>query len=236
MKRFIITLVVLAAFASVASAAGTVVGSKHDLRAVGGGTATGTGLVQVCVVCHTPHQATAANAQDPLWNHTGTATAAFGVYGSSTMNAVPAEIGGTAMGGQSVSLLCMSCHDGTVSVLSMYKAPVLGGTPTAAAVAGRISAAGLIISGANVGTNLTDDHPVNFTYNAALATADGGLVTPASAGCVTGAPCSIPLFTQGAALSTVQCASCHDVHDPTNIPFLRMDNTGSALCRACHIK
>lgn len=219
-------LVAALALASTVQAAGTVVASKHDLRAVGGGTPTGTGLTEVCVVCHTPHQATAANGQDPLWNHTGTATGSFGVYASATLNATPTAIAGGAMGTQSVSLLCMSCHDGTVSVLSMYNPPN-SGTPTVAALAGRINAAGLIVntSGAYVGTSLADDHPVNFTYDAALVTADGGLHDP------TIAPV-LPLLNGG----TVQCSSCHSVHDPTFVPFLRMDNTGSALCITCHIK
>lgn len=215
----------VAALCAVPAAAQTVVGSKHDLRAAGGGTPTGTGLQEVCVSCHTPHQATAANAQDPLWNHTGTATAAFGVYASATLNATPTDIGGAAMGSQSVSMLCMSCHDGTVSVLSMYNPPN-SGTPTVAPLAGRISAAGLIISNANVGTSLVDDHPVNFIYNTALATADGGLRDPATT------PAVAALLTGG----TVQCASCHDPHNATNTPFLVMNNTGSALCIVCHIK
>jgi predicted CXXCH cytochrome family protein len=208
-----------------AQAAGTVVGSKHDLRAVGGGTPTGTGLDEVCIVCHTPHQAAAANSQDPLWNHEGTATASFGVYASPTLNAAPTPIVGGAMGGQSASLLCMSCHDGTVSVLSMYNPPNAG-TPTPAAIGGRINAAGLIISNANMGTSLADDHPVNFTYDTALATADGGLADPASN----------PIITNWLVGGTMQCSSCHSTHDPTNTPFLRTSNVGSALCLTCHIK
>ena len=208
-----------------AEAAGTVVGSRHDLRASGGGTATGAGLTEVCVVCHTPHQATTANSQDPLWNHTATATAAFGVYASPTLNATPAEIGGAAIGAQSVSMLCMSCHDGTVSVLSMYNPPN-SGTPTVTAIATRINAAGQIISNANMGTTMTDDHPVNFTYNTALATTDGGLRDPAAT------PAVLALLIGG----TVQCSSCHSTHDPTNTPFLRVTNAASALCLTCHIK
>lgn len=34
----------------------------------------------------------------------------------------------------------------------------------------------------------------------------------------------------------VECASCHDAHNPTNGTFLRSTNTGSALCLACHVK
>lgn len=219
MKRFLVLLALVALFTTQAFAA-SVVASKHDLRATGGGTAVGTGLTEVCVSCHTPHQAAGAAGQDPLWNHTGTSTAAFGIYASDTLNAVPAEIGGAAMGAQSVSMLCMSCHDGTVSVVSMYNVPNAGAV-TPAAVAGRISAAGLITSNSNMGTSLSNDHPVNFTYNAALVTADGGLAAPPAALLIGG---------------MVQCSSCHNVHDPANVPFLTMSNTASALCLQCHVK
>lgn len=220
MKRFLVLLAVVALFTTSAFAA-SVVGSRHDLRATGGGTPTGNGLTEVCVSCHTPHQAPGANAQDPLWNHTGTATTLFGVYGSTTLNAAPTEIGGALMGSQSVSMLCMSCHDGTISVLSMYNPPNIA-TPTVTAVAGRIDGGGLIISNANVGILLTNDHPVNFTYDATLALADGGLINPPPAARLIG--------------GMVQCSSCHNVHDPANTPFLVVANTGSALCLQCHIK
>jgi predicted CXXCH cytochrome family protein len=42
----------------------------------------------------------------------------------------------------------------------------------------------------------------------------------------------LPLFTA----STMQCATCHNVHDNTNVPFLRINNAASALCTTCHIK
>lgn len=224
MRKFVIVLISIAAI-SVAANAQTVVGSKHDLRAVGGGTPTGTGLTEVCVVCHTPHQTTAASAQDPLWNRNLSATANYGVYGSSTLQATPTDLGGATIGSAPASNLCLSCHDGTVSVLSMYNNPSTG-APTVAAIASRIDATGKIISSANVGTSLVDDHPVNFTYNTALATSDGGLKDPS----VT--PAVSSLLRGG----TVQCVSCHDVHDPTNTPFLQMSNAASALCTTCHNK
>jgi predicted CXXCH cytochrome family protein len=205
--------------------AATIVGSRHDLRAIGGGTPTGSGLVEVCAVCHTPHQAAAANAQYPLWNHTGSATGAFGVYGSPTLQASPQEIGGEAMGGQSVSRLCMGCHDGTVSVLSMYNPPN-SGAGTVVALDQRIDSLGRIISNSHMGNSLVDDHPVNFLYDTALATADGGLVDPAGSTAVS------DLLIGG----MVGCASCHDVHDPANVPFLVTSNTASALCLTCHVK
>lgn len=214
-----------AVFCGSSAFAATIVGSKHDLRAIGGGTPTGSGLVEVCAVCHTPHQAEAANAQYPLWNHQDSTTGAFGVYGSATLQAAPDEIGGEAMGGQSVSRLCMGCHDGTVSVLSMYNPPN-SGAGTVIALPLRIDSSGRIISSSHMGNSLVDDHPVNFLYDTALATADGGLVDP------TGSAAVSDLLIDG----MVGCVSCHDVHDPTNIPFLVTSNTASALCLTCHVK
>ena len=222
MRRFILMALGMLVVAGGARAASVLL-SKHDLRSL---TSGATPLTEVCVTCHTPHQVAAANGQDPLWNHTLSATATYGVYGSATMNAVPAELGGAVAGSAAVSNLCLSCHDGTVSVFAMYRDPVAG-APTFSAGA-VIDATGKLVGGASLGTSLTDDHPINFTYDAALATADGGLVTPVSTSQVVA---GVPLYN-----GMVQCASCHNVHDPANVPFLRVDNTGSALCLKCHVK
>ncbi len=228
MKRIATISLAVLAVAGLAGAQ-TVVGTDHDLSSTGPGATTN--VTRVCVFCHTPHQAAAANGQDPLWNHTLSTTASYGVYASSTLNATPSDIGGAAVGSASVSNLCMSCHDGTVAVTSLYNAPNEAPINDNAAnititAGGNVSAAGLITGNPNLGTDLTNDHPVNFTYDHALATADGGLRDPATT------PAVAALLFGG----TVQCASCHDPHDNTNPPFLVMSNTGSALCTTCHIK
>ncbi len=224
MKRVLIICLAVLVTAVMANAQ-SVVGSKHDLSTTGGTPATD--VTRVCVFCHTPHQASAANGQYPLWNHTLSSTASYGTYSSPTLDATDVtDLGGATVGTAPTSNLCLSCHDGTVSVASMYNPPNENPSPTITAISGRIDSGGLIISTANLGTDLTDDHPVNFTYDTALATADGALNDPATDSAV-------------AALlinSKVQCTSCHEVHDPTNVPFLVMDNTGSALCITCHIK
>ncbi len=224
MKRVLIIGLAVLAAASLANAQ-TVVGTAHDLSTTGGTPATN--VTRVCVFCHTPHQATAANGQYPLWNHTLSTTASYGVYSSPTFDGsgTISDIGGAVAGSAAVSNLCMSCHDGTVSVASMYNPPNEVSV-TISPVAGIIDGGGLIISNANVGTDLTDDHPVNFTYDTALATADGGLNDPATT------PAVAALLIGG----QVQCSSCHDPHDNTNQPFLVMDNTASALCTTCHTK
>lgn len=221
MKRVLIIATVIIAAAGMATAG--VVGSAHDLSSTGPGATTN--VARVCVFCHTTHQAAAAAGQDPLWNHTLSATASYGVYSSNTMNAVPTDIGGAVIGTAAPSNLCMSCHDGTVAVHSLYNDPneVASVTITAG---GNVAATGLMTGNPNVGTDLSNDHPVNFTYDTALATADGGLNDPATT------PAVAALLNGG----MVQCASCHDPHDDTNAPFLVMSNTASALCVACHIK
>jgi len=224
MKKTLIISIAILALAGMVSAQ-SVVGSKHDLSTTGGTAATN--VTRVCVFCHTPHQASAANGQYPLWNHTLSSTASYGTYSSSTIDATDiTDVGGASVGSAPTTNLCLSCHDGTISVASMYNPPNETNPVTVSAIAGRIDSNGYIISNANVGTDLSNDHPVNFTYDTALATADGALNDPATT-------------TAVAALlinNKVQCTSCHEVHDGTYAPFLVMDNTHSALCTTCHIK
>ena len=84
-----------------------------------------------------------------------------------------------------------------------------------------------------MGTDLSDDHPISFTYNTALATADGGLWDPASALSGLGGTIDADLLSG----SMVECSSCHDVHNSYGIPFLLVkSNAASALCLTCHDK
>jgi predicted CXXCH cytochrome family protein len=201
LTQLIGTLVVAAALVALPTAAFAqgISGTSHDLSA-------GAGGGEICVVCHVPHDALAV-AEAPLWNHTAT-VASFTMYDSLTMDAAdPAGPGG-------ISLLCLSCHDGSVAL------DALGG---AAGAGGSIPAA------SQVGTDLSYDHPISIDYNSG----DTGLnadstVVPA----LGGATIAVGMLFGG----DVECASCHDPHDATNPPFLVMANTGSALCLTCHNK
>jgi predicted CXXCH cytochrome family protein len=222
-------LIAAIALASPVLAQTSVADTKHNLSSTAGASQIvdrSTNEDQICVFCHTPHQATTAA---PLWNHTRSTVASYGVYASPTLNASDiADIGG----GSDVSLLCMSCHDGTVGVNSLGNpSNDIGANPTMGS-GHELDASGRIVAsrGSNMGTSLSNDHPVNFTFSAALATADGGLVTPVSTSYVDAAH-TVPLFA-----GKVQCASCHDPHDNSNVPFLTKTNTGSQLCLTCHRK
>jgi predicted CXXCH cytochrome family protein len=180
-----------------------ITGSAHDFT---GETWSGG---QICIVCHTPHNSVTTVTNAPLWNHDVT-TQTFTPYASSTMNAVAGQPGGH-------SKLCLSCHDGSVA-LGSY---------------GGLTGTTMITGGALLGTDLSNDHPISFVYNTALATADGGLFDPATHVTSLGGTIAANLLSSG----EVQCSSCHDVHNKYNLPgLLKISNAGSGLCITCHNK
>ncbi|HHS83376.1 MAG TPA: hypothetical protein ENK38_00405, partial [Gammaproteobacteria bacterium] len=201
----------------------SIVSTKHNLSITGTGTVKSTDETEVCIFCHTPHQAI-KNDNIPLWNHDLSATASYGVYTSPTFDGSSSitDLGGTNAATAAVSNLCLSCHDGTIAINSLNNpSNATGGNPTMTGTgAGGVMPAGT----SNIGADLTDDHPVNFRYDAALYAADSSLNDPSG---LTG----VRLFN-----GYVQCASCHDPHESTNATFLRVDNSGSALCLKCHNK
>lgn len=194
----------------------SIANTKHNLSVTGPGAYKATSETQLCVFCHTPHN---TNPAAPLWNHALSA-AVYTPYGSNTLAAAaPGQPSGT-------SKLCLSCHDGTVALGGVQNLPF--GHQTA----GTISGLEAFLTGAtSLGTDLRNDHPVSFTYDAALAATNPELVTPAS---LTG---KIKPDSTG----QLQCASCHDPHSETNPKFLHVGyqdgaGYGSPLCRTCHNK
>jgi predicted CXXCH cytochrome family protein len=206
MKRLFIMAAVLTLASGAAMAA--VTGTGHDLRGAG---ANNTGSDELCVHCHTPHNSTVAV---PLWNHTLSSTAAtdYTYYTSTTLTG---SLGQDATSG--ITGMCMSCHDGTVglgSLINTLQDTASNPTDTTTTITGT----GLL------GTDLSNDHPVGFTYATATA-ADTELVDPF-------VPANGVLLFGG----NVECASCHDPHNDTNDPFLVVDNAASVICTTCHEK
>lgn len=206
-KKLTGLIAVTGLFVAGSAFAQTIVGTDHDLSGV-----QGTGG-EICVVCHTPHNADTSVAEAPLWNHAVT-TADFTVYSSPTFDGGPSGQPGGA------SRLCLSCHDGTVAL------DAFGG---GAGTAGNVIAPG---DAAYIGIDLSNDHPISFIYDSALATSDGGLADPATANSGLGGTIDADMLFAG----NMECASCHDVHDNTIAPFLRLSNAASAMCLTCHNK
>lgn len=215
-----------------------IVGSKHDLTSTGGSPWNGDND-QVCIYCHTPHN---ASTVAPLWNRQ-LPTQSFTPYQSGSFDGTFVEVGGQPTG---ESLLCLSCHDGITAMNAL-----LHGTSN---MEGGFAQLGLVYypgsaftdgPGPNIGENfpgsggsgfavdnLSNDHPVSFVFDQALIDADaaGGavkLVKPSSGS-------AIRLF--GPANNRLECSSCHSVHDDTYEPFLCRSNEGSALCLTCHLR
>lgn len=187
---------------------GSVVNSKHNLSASGPGTIIATSETQICIFCHTPHNST---TQAPLWNRYDSG-ATYTLYTSSTTKST------TIAQPTGASKLCLSCHDGTVA-LGMVRS-------RAANIAMRNGVTTLPgTSASNLGTDLSDDHPISFTYNDTLVAANGQLNSPPTTG-------RVHVDSTG----SMQCTSCHEPHDPQYGSFLAMDNTASAICITCHNK
>jgi len=108
------------------------------------------------------------------------------------------------------SKLCLSCHDG-VTAVDNY-----GGVQRNSEY---------ITGNANIGTDLRDDHPIGITYPVG-ETGYNDKVTLQG----------VKLVTVGGEADRVECTSCHDPHDNSQDPFLRVTKAGSQICLECHNK
>lgn len=213
-----------------AAGAASIKNTKHDLSLGStGATFKATNTDQICVFCHTPHN----SLQDiPLWNRTNPTASNFTLYSSSSMNNTPVKTGFTA---DSISLFCMSCHDGATGLGSdVHNDPNGVGIDMA-------GGNDLLTGDANLQNDLSNDHPVNFLVTATGVSNDGNLGTLDTGSnppnMKTGDVINgLPLFKSARGATTLECGSCHKVHDNTDAPFLRTTMAGSKLCLGCHKK
>ncbi|MEW6117902.1 MAG: cytochrome c3 family protein [Nitrospirota bacterium] len=184
----------------------------HNLSVSGPGELKALTETRICVFCHTPHNAA---PQTPLWNK-NIDPVSYDIYASTTLHVSPSQPTGS-------SRLCLSCHDGTIA-LGNVRTPSGGIQTTGEITSGRLS---------YIGTSLTNDHPISFSYYDATVNHEIAPSPPAGL-----------LFFGPRYL--VQCSTCHDAHeDAYRSPdksgrltgkFLVMNNRYSALCTQCHIK
>lgn len=223
MKKALLAVTLLAGFAASAQAA-SIVGTKHDLSS-GITSATSvhsTDQNQTCVFCHAPHNAITNKL---LWNRNAISGAGMKIYTSYNTSGMRAALTQNTLTDDSTSLLCLSCHSLT-SAASVISNTANNKGGTAAAYTGTT----FVVGGATSGmTNLTNDHPVGIDYAAAVPNSSGALNPVGSIG-------TLRLFKSSVSNNTMECASCHSVHDNTNTKFLAISNANSALCTTCHIK
>jgi hypothetical protein len=230
----LLALAVIMALPTFATAG--IVGSPHDFSGETWNIVS-SDPSSVCGVCHAPHRA--ENTKAPLWIHSSTVQT-FTMYNTNTVASSKLNATPDAQPGN-VSLACLSCHDGTVAVNS-YAGGVKGGSSL------------FVTNSANLGTDLSHSHPISFTYDAALAAADGSLKDPSASvlqpdsGTFNhGTDVSIKgLLLNGG--NRLECSACHDVHNQVGTPYDINSNPklvkivgtqngkGSLLCRSCHTK
>ena len=230
---------------------------------------------EICVFCHTPHGSNVtgtAGVNAPLWNRlAGTLT--YNMYASGSMQGTAAQLAGSG----SMSLACLSCHDGTQAMDAMINKPGSSGFSqpgskdygsfrmsgngtlgfSSTAFDDSTATIGSAGTGTNwspvvLGTDLSNDHPINMPYcgggqtslndnstcsdtdfNALSASAPNGGSFYVGGGSQKE---QMRVYGASAAVATVECGSCHDPHSAVNRTFLRTSNAGSAVCLTCHAK
>lgn len=220
--------------------ANDILGSKHDLTslnkradadAMGGVAFSDYG--DACIYCHIP----AANEDTPLkpgqlpnWNRFRVNTDNYSFYTSRTLHSRAGKPG-------EISMLCLSCHDGTMAIDRTANRPTellnkedyslhMKLTDT-----DNIDSCGKChdgtvahnISRKVIGTNLSDDHPIAIRYLGLGNNTDKFYPVDNPGG-----------FDNGVRLydGNIECATCHDVHNPDSYKFLRTD--AKTLCSTCH--
>ncbi len=194
---------------------------------------------EICVFCHTPH---GGALNGPLWNRDVSSISGAAQYTHYTSATLSSAVGAANRAVNDESLLCLSCHDGSIGVGdSLLNTGGVTPDNTAVKVQPGFSGPGPRIGGSIADTNdtvdLSDDHPISFSYSAVLADKPGTLRSVSHV-----EDTGMVLFGGS---ETVECSTCHDPHvsyitayggDADYDPFLSIPNSGSDMCLSCHIK
>lgn len=233
--------------------------SKHNLTGTGPGVNRFSGTEDICVFCHTPVGAD-ASAVVPEWNRILPSPATYLTYDAlrtSSLTGKVAQVG-------SVSLVCLSCHDGTQAMSAVINAPSGWGSGV---WIGENQQGGRLAAGisSNLGTDLRNDHPVGVQYGGGGITASSPSAPPRNPDfrvpqsavlnetrvwwIATGEEASgtrrktdVILYTRKRTdgytgqTDDEPFVECASCHDPhtDRALFLRISNQQSALCLTCH--
>jgi predicted CXXCH cytochrome family protein len=173
----------------------------------------GNSTAEICSYCHTAHPKEKNFViTGGIWNITPSSKT-FILYSSPTLGNVSNRSSFTA---DSMSLMCMACHDGSSLTDPMIVTKTMWSDG-----------------------DLTKTHPVNFNVKTNkqkrndnafdLVYVEGDKYMGKKAG-------TFPLFKSARGETSIECSSCHSVHDNYYQPFLRSTMSGSALCFGCHNK
>jgi predicted CXXCH cytochrome family protein len=220
-------------------------GTPHDL------TALDDDQSKTCIYCHTPPGAGDDN-EPPLWSRQASG-ATYRTFDSATIDGEVLAVG-------SVSAACLTCHDGSQAVDAAINAPIKNRSGPAPGTGPRAISP---IRADIRGDDLRNDHPIGIQYagfnpgdrqiDADFINADNGLQNAFILGATRWwvdteeVPNAIRdksdmiLYTrqfEGIDQPFVECATCHDPHSASDSEphFMRVSNSGSAVCLSCHIK
>lgn len=195
--------------------------TKHNLSVTGPGEIKALSETEICVFCHTPHN---AEPKTPLWGHVMSDVKNYKIYSSPSMKGKPLQPDGA-------SKLCLSCHDGTVALgaVRTRNKPI--------AMRGKVDKMPPAAKG-YIGTDLSGSHPISFTVrhedlqqrNIKIWELTG--MKPLEA--MKSDPDGVKLDVN----DKVQCTSCHDAHrddhyDTSGVRFYRKPSW-SGTCEVCH--
>jgi predicted CXXCH cytochrome family protein len=209
-KPFIILFVIALALILASPAAANIAGSKHDFSGQSWANAGQFGSGTVCGTCHTPHHGTSAFA---LWNREIIENSG---YADNLITAYNTEWGIP----DGPSLLCLSCHDGTVA-LDNFGGMTDGSVYIDEYPDGKQIGDGVTLSG---------EHPISVLYDETVG--DGDEFFPVAS--VLGT--NLRLYGLSGS-EKIECGSCHDVHNKNvelSTMLLRMPK--NTICQACHNK
>ena len=177
MRQFVKASITVVALGAAMAFAGTAVAgisaTKHNLGSSGdaGNNNQVSDTGEICVFCHTPHGGD-TGAAVPLWNKAITATPGdyimYDQLGTSTLDGGVTTIG-------SISIACLTCHDGTQAIDNIINAPGSGGFSNGGGstglnytwtLNGTVNADGIFDANAvaNIGRDLQNDHPISVQY------------------------------------------------------------------------
>ena len=206
-------------------------------------------IEQICAFCHTPHGGD-ADAPVPLWNKGLPDPASYTTYaslGTTTLDSAQADVG-------SVSLACLSCHDGATALDVMINAPGSGwgaSEDPPIIVLGDPISQGYTFVGSNqfgtgvladtasfIDTDLQNDHPVSIQFGG------GGIDAGNPTGQTVDDDFSQPEFTTigGAMVWWIETGGTPGTRDKTDLPLYTREDAydGQTLpepfveCASCH--
>lgn len=207
---------------------------------------------EVCIFCHTPH---GGSTTGPLWNRVDLNASGWTHYNNASLSSLLKSLSSRPVNEE--SLLCLSCHDGSIATNRVINPSNGTGEPINWASGGTNDTEIISLPGVwnRIGgkpgdefgsKNLDDDHPISFSYSDVLNDpkySSSGLLNDVAYATSKG----VRFFSGG----RVECSSCHDPHvnydplvpppgdgtaDDSYTPFLITSNAGSQLCLACHNK